>query len=278
MKHPLLKSALFAVTILLGITACKKDPVDPPGYDWPPQQQLPNPLPAKALVKQLKWSELDHQSFFYNEQNQVKQLKSQWQYVQGDPTKIKTFVIDFEYDAQHKPVKITLNDGNTVKITYKDNLIAKTQEFFQNGTLTNDITYLYENQVIKELRRESNNADDELPTIYKYKLGYDTKGNLNKIETYLQIIDSTQEVRYELSETREFSNFDNKINPTSWLIQFPYLPQMRWQFNNPGKETITVPQSPATTYTYNYTYNENSLPVSKSTTGSGGTITVQYIY
>lgn len=54
---------------------------------FPLQYRWPNPLPATALVKKLTWSERDYVQLTYNNNGQVAQRYSQWQFVQGDPSK-----------------------------------------------------------------------------------------------------------------------------------------------------------------------------------------------
>lgn len=85
--------------------------------------------------------------------------------------------------------------------------------------------------------------------------------------------------QYELIETVVYSDFDDKINPTSWMLRHPYLPQIRWQFNNPGREVRSPAGGPAETTNYAYEYNAQGLPVSKTTSRQGaGVLTVQYQY
>jgi len=92
MKQISIRQVLLAAVVLLSVAACDKDETE---NSNPPQQELPNPLPANALVKQLKWSDTDHQTLTYNAKGQVTQLKSQWQFEQGDPNEIKIITYDF---------------------------------------------------------------------------------------------------------------------------------------------------------------------------------------
>ena len=268
------KSALVVLTILLGSVACEKDPTQDPGQ-VPPQQQLPNPLPAHALVSRLKWAENDHQTFTYNAKGQVSQLRSQWQYVEGDPTKIRTLVYDFQYDAQDRPVQVDASGDFTVKYFYHGNLVHTTKELYPDGAVAKEVTYIYAgNRVAQEIWR-INSVPGDSASIYKHVFSYDAKGNLNKVETFEQ--DENQQ--YDLIETVVYSDFDDKINPTSWMLRHPYLPQIRWQFNNPGREVRSVPGGPAEITNHAYEYNAQGLPVSRATTRQGaGVLTMQYQY
>lgn len=274
MKQISFRTTLMALTILFGLAACKKDPVETP-VEIPPQQQLPNPLPATALVKQVKWAENDHETYTYNARGQVSQRRFQYQYVQGDPTKIRTTVDDFQYDAQDRPVLVNSTGGYTVRYFYHGNLIHTTKEFYPGGALAREVTYIYaNNRIAQEIWRVSN-LPNEPVSVYKHAFSYDSKGNLNKIETYEQL----ENLQYKLLETLEYSDFDDKINPTAWTLRHPFLPQVRLQFNNPGKEVRQQAEGQPETTIYAYEYNAQGLPVSKRTTRpSGGVLTAQYQY
>jgi len=68
------------------------------------------------------------------------------------------------------------------------------------------------------------------------------------------------------------------VNPKSWLLRYPYLPQVRWQFNNPGKETIKVGQDQPKTILYTNEYNAQGLPISNTEIRSNGILTAQFFY
>lgn len=275
MKQQTYFAVLMAILIQLGLSACHKDPVVEPSEPLPPQQQLPNPLPANALVKQLKWTDLDHITFTYNALNQVQQVRSQWQYVQGDPTQIKSITYDLEYDAQHKPVRISTEGGLDAKYFYDGERLVKSQELNQQGKVMKEVTYSYtNNRISQELWRIPAVVAGEPDDIYKHVFAYDSKGNLNKIAVYEQ----KENLQYILIETTEYSDFDDKINPTSWMLRYPYLPQMRLQFNNPRKEVRKTTDSTPRTTTYAYEYNQAGVPISKQTILPTGISSVQHVY
>lgn len=274
MKTQSFKFTFLSLAVLLSLAACEKDPAETP-TQIPPQQQLPNPLPANALVKQVKWAENDHETYQYNSKGQVSQLRSQWQFDQSDPTKIRTIVYDFQYDEQDRPMQVTYTNGFTTRYFYHGNLIHVTKELYPGGGVAKEVTYIYANdRVAHEIWRVSN-APGEPVTVYKHAFSYDAKGNLSKVEVYEQ----QENLQYKLLETTEYLDFDDKINPTSWTLRYPYLPQIRWQFNNPRKEVRRTPEGLEETITYAYEYNAQGLPsVQRKTRPLGGTLTAQYQY
>ncbi len=273
MKQDSFKSVLLALTVLLTLVACQKDPVENPN-PLPPQQQLPNPLPASALVKKLVWSEIDHQTFTYNEKGQVLQLTSQWQYVEGDPTKIRTITYDFQYDAQDRPVQVNSTGGFTSKYYYKGNRIDRTEELYPGGAVAKEVTYVYDNDRVAQENWRVSNLPGEPDNFYRYVFSYDAKGNLNKVATYERMAN----LQYKLLQTIEYSDFDDKINPTSWMLRSPFLPQMQFQYNNPRKEVLWSPGGQAETTTCKYKYNPQGLPATKITTTSSGGVVTGYQY
>jgi len=275
MQQHSFKSILFGLTFLLAAVACEKDPkIEPIPNPLSPQQQLPNPLPAKALVRQLKRTEIDHETFTYNDKGQVSQMRAQWQYDQSDPTQIRTLTYDFEYDTANKPTQMRYTGGFLTKYAYHGNLIHRTKEFYPGGDWAKEVTYIYANNQIAQEIWHINGLPDEPVRIYKHELGYDYKGNLTKVKTYERIDDAT----YKLLETLEYSDFDDKINPTSWMLRYPFLPQVRWQMNNPRRQTRHLSDGSAQVNTHEYTYNGEGLPISRRTTSAGGAQTTVYIY
>lgn len=274
MKQQTIFPALLAAALLIGFSACKKDPVEP-NPQTPQQQVYPNPLPADALVKQLKWAPNDHQTFTYNNDNQVSRLVSQWQYVEGDPTQIKSVTYDFEYDAQKRPLKVTDNYGYASKYFYNaNNQIAKNQEVSPDGTVNKEVSFVYANsRVIQENWRVNGEPIDSV-YVYKHVFSYDTNGNLNKIEVFERLPD----LQFKLLETTTYSDFDDKLNVGSWLLRFPYLPQMQYQFNNPRKQVRQTAGGTAEVTTHEYVYNAKGRPLSRTSNGPGGSQTVTYQY
>ena len=266
---------LLLAALVIGLAACEKDPVEPGPA---PINQQPNPLPSNALVKQIKWSENDHLTATYDAKNRLKQWRSQWQYVQEDSTKIRSIVYDFQYDAQDKVTKISYTGGFVTNLYYNNQLVEKAQELFPGGAVMNDFTYLYNNKRIIGVIRKIANAFGGGFTTYKYEFGYDNKGNLNQIKNLEQLSQPVNGNPYKLLETTTYSDFDEKVNPNQWQLQFPYLPQVRWQFNNPRRKEVKTEGGSTLATTYAYTYNAQGLPTEQRETVNGTTKTAKISY
>lgn len=263
---------LLLAIVALGSSACKKDPVDP---TIPvPVNQQPNPLPANALVRQIKWDVNDHYTLAYNDQNQPLQLISQYQFVEGDPTQIRTLVYDFQYDAQQRLSQVNQTGGWVTKYFYHGNLIYNVKDFYPGGALANETVFIYANNKIVQENYFVSNPAGEPPTAYKRILGYDGRGNLSKVETFEQQPD----LAFKLIQTNTYSDFDNKVNTTTWMFRYPFLPQVRWQFNNPGKEIYQPEGDLPKTTTFSYTYNAQGLPITKTEVRPSGILTAQLQY
>ncbi|MCC6280218.1 MAG: hypothetical protein IT262_06455 [Saprospiraceae bacterium] len=271
MKQQSLKLTLVMMTILFGMVACKKENTE----CLPPQQQLPNPLPENALVVQLKRTDLDHESFSYNYKGQVSQLRSQWQFVEGDPTQIRTQIYDFVYDTEDKPVRINTTGGSDVIYFYKGNRVEKMQELLPQGEVAKEVYFSYANgRIVQEYWDILDVAEDTV-SYYKHDYYYDEKSNLTKIVSSVL----KNNLYFTEVERIEYSDFDDKINPISWKMRYPYIPQIRYQFNNPRKEVRTLADGQKQTTTYSYEYNAAGLPIIKHVTlPSGYAYVLEYLY
>jgi hypothetical protein len=272
MKYNFFKSALLLFALAIGASACDKEFLEWP-FPLPNLGQQHLPLPANALVKQLKWTETDHRSFTYDTKGRVTSIVSQWQSVQGDPSKLSRVAHDFEYDAEGKLVQVK-TAGYHTRYHYRDSLIDKTQEFLPNGQLSKETRYVYVGKHIVEEQWLIREALTGQLVAEKHLLGYDDLGNLNKVESYAQKANG----HFERYATVEYADFDQKINPLSWTLRSPNLPHTRWQWNNPRREVRSVVGSAPQVTVHSYQYNPQGLPVSKQSTGAGGTLSVQYLY
>lgn len=265
---------------VLGLIACEKDrEQDPSPTPDPPQQELPNPLPPEALLRELRWSENDFYDFQYNDKDQASKIHYQYQYVQNDPTKIRTLDYDIQYDAQDRPELIRYTGGFSTRYFYHGDLIHRTKEFYPGGDWAKEVTYIYaDNRIVRENWLVNGYAGEPV-SVYKYEFGYDKKGNLAKVETYEQVVDSVSgQLRDVLLETVEYSQFDDRINPNSWMLRYPFLPQVRWQFNNPGREEHRLAGGGSAVITYTYSYNDKGLPVVRQRSTPNGTYSMKYLY
>ncbi|MCC7465955.1 MAG: hypothetical protein IT261_06790, partial [Saprospiraceae bacterium] len=117
-------------------------------------------------------------------------------------------------------------------------------------------------------------SSGELDVYYRRFLKYDAKGNLNREET----VERQENQTFKWIQTLEYSDFDQKINPTQWLLRFPFLPQVRWQFNNPEKMIRTSPGNPTVVYHYAHNYSPEGLPLSRTEINPQGTLVADFEY
>ncbi len=305
MKTQAFSAVLLALAFATGFVACQPELLEEPaplvtpahlqdgpeigqsttpemveeGNEIPPQQKWPNPLPAHALLKGFTWSETDYVRFTYNAQGQVAQRYAQWQSVQGDPSHIRKITSDFQYDPQHKLAEVKASDGPVTKYFYQGDRIEKVQQIIPgSGLVREEVTFTTSNgRIAQENRRTVSLATGAITTT-RSVFGYDEKGNLNKVESYMQPVNAPADKPFEWYQTILYSDFDHKMNTTSWMLRTPYLPQIRWQFNNPGKMTVLLAKAPTQVTTYTYTYNQQGLPASKTTFEAGVLSTVFYHY
>lgn len=269
---------LAALAALTSLAACQKSPEDAPVFNRPPQQQLPNPLPAGALVKRIQSTETDFQTFTYNNRGQVKTYRAQWQYDEADPTKIRVIEDLFEYDGQDKTALSASTGGWSTHYYYNDKLIEKTQVLFPGGAVFTDYTYLYDdNYVIGLIVMQAKEPNEPVVT-YKHLFDYDDRGNLIRDERYTLQETTQGDKFYVLESTTTYGDFDNRINPIGWMLQYPFLPQIAWHVNNPGYQEYKVANSAAQTTRYTYEYNAAQLPVVRRITSDGNTRTEVITY
>ena len=140
--------------------------------------------------------------------------------------------------------------------------------------MAREVAYFYQNDRLSHEIWKVSNLPVDPPDTYKFEFGYDAKGNLNLVKNYQ--LDSLQQ--YTLLETIEYSDFDDRINPTSWMLRYPYLPQMQYQLNNPRKEVRYPAGGGSVTTNFQYEYNTQDLPVSQQKTTNTGSLTTQYQY
>jgi hypothetical protein len=70
------------------------------------------------------------------------------------------------------------------------------------------------------------------------------------------------------------------MNPVSWMDVYPYLPNVRWQFNNPRKVLTHFTGAPGSNHIRQctYAYNAWGLPASRTQISGGQTSMVNYSY
>ncbi len=275
MRHLIFKNCFLFLALTLSFTACKVEEDPSPEPNVPAQT---SPLPSYAMLKSLKYSDIDLQQFNYDANGRLNQLVSQWQFVQNDPSQVRKVVYDFKLDAQNRPTELSYHPGFKTQFVYKNGLIERTQEFFPGGAVFKDRQYQYQqNRISRIVEVRANVSPAEGTTTYRFDYSYDQRGNLNKVQEYVLSNPNTPQEKTKLLLTTEYQDFDDQINPGSWLLVYPYLPHLRWQINNPRKEVRYEGDFSKTTL-YTYRYNDQKLPVSRTAQSEGGSLTAQYLY
>jgi hypothetical protein len=275
MKHLTIKHYFLFWALSIAFAACKVEEDPTPEPEVPAQT---SPLPSYALLKSLKHSDIDFQQFNYDASGHLSQLVSQWQFVQNDPSQVRKVVYDFKLDAQNRPIELSIQSGFRTQYVYKNGLIEQTQEFFPGGAVYKDQSYQYRQGRISSIREvRANVSPAEGTTTFRFDYSYDQRGNLNKVQEYLLSNPDTPQEKAKLLMTTEYLDFDDHINPNSWLMVYPYLPHLRWQINNPRKELRYEGDFHKTTI-FTYQYNAQKLPVLRRAQAEGPSLTVEYLY
>ena len=259
MKQVLLTGGM----LLLLLSACRKDTVDEPVKP-----------PVAPVISRISWSPNDHLRFVYDDNGRLVEMRNQWQYLAEDPTAIRLLVDQFSYDAQGRIAEVSSTGGFKTRYFYNGALLEKVQELAPGGAVLSTINYLYEAGRISGQVREIPGGPGEQPTFYQYRFFYDDSDNLNRQEIYRL----EQTGTYLLLNVVEYSDFDQKVNPAGWTIQYPYLPGYPYHKNNPGKELYYAPGNDSLITTYRYEYNADGLPDVKYETRPNGQFTGKYEY
>lgn len=252
----------FVLAAIVVMAACRDLP---PEALLPDNIQQPNPVPPHALLKRIYYTGNNHYSMAYGAQNQLTRMLYQWQYDPEDTTSIRTLVYDFQYDAAQKLIGLKYSGGFSLRYFYKGSLIDSIMEYYPGGDWQASYRYGYTAGRISHVLRTVAGIGGELPTRYRYTFDYDDHGNLCSITTSEQLPDG----QYQWFKTEEYLDFDNGLNTANWLQHYPYLPQVRWQFNNPRRMRTRTRDLEEVILQNEYRYDALGRPVSVTTTRQG---------
>jgi hypothetical protein len=183
------------------------------------------------------------------------------------------YTVEYEHRRVKKMVNTTT--GNFLLYSYRNKQVAEINEF---SALTGDKIFSYRfyynhsNQLTQVLWLDFSNGNTG-NLFKKSELTYQPDGNLSIIDHY-----SVSAGQVTWVKTIQFSQYDDKINVDDFYLlgdffdTFLFLPQVKLQKNNPGKQLITAPEGDCEiVYTYCY---DNNLPVEKTgvlwASGEGG--------
>jgi len=246
---------LFVLVLLVSFfTACKKEDA--------PQPTIPTPTPGNdarsILLKEVVGQNLPNPYFkyVYNAEKYITEVS----FASG------MSVYKVEYENKRVKKVTNVKNGHTMLYNYTNGRVTQIDEF----DLANQKIFAYEMLYNNHGQLTQTNwkefADDPIGHLYKkVVLSYHADGNLFAMEIYY----ATGNVM-ELAITRQFSEYDDKTNVDDFYMMdeffdtFLFLPQVKFQLNNPGKANIIGDVS---TFEINYQYEfSNNLPVKKSGT------------
>ncbi len=170
--------------------------------------------------------------------------------------------VEYEYKRVKKMTNTTT--GNFLLYSYSNKQVAEINEF---SALTGDKIFSYRfvynnnHQLTQVLWFDFSNGG-EGSLFKKSELTYHPDGNLDIIDHF-----TIAAGQVNWTKTIQFSEYDNKTNVDDFYLlgdffdTFLFLPQVKLQKNNPGKQLVTAPEGDSEiAYTYCY---ENNLPVEK---------------
>ena len=278
MKKYILPLVVILLTVSIG---CKKyeDPLPP---EQPPVQ-LPVDDVRTVLLKDVNAQSLPgpYYHFVYDNFHYVKQIS----FASGFA------VYDVEYENNRVKMMTNRVNDNIYLYHYSNNRVSEINEFsgaIINKTFSYRLSYNSLNQLsqVNWVFFSNNGRQD---TVKKEVLTYLPTGNLAAMDHYY----STEPGQpLEWASRDEFSDYDNKLNVDDFSVlkkeffsPYLFLPQVRLQKNNPGRQHII---SAGNEFDIRYSYQyQNGLPVSKTaivTEKRGGvieepkTVTTQFSY
>jgi hypothetical protein len=249
-----MKKLLTAVLLIASLASCKKEDANRPAE--------PQPIPVNdartVLLKQVVAHNLPNPYFkyVYDAEKYVTEI--------GFASGLAVYTVAYEDKRVKKLTNI--KNGHTMLYSYTNGRVSRIDELdMANEKLFSyEPTYNINGKLTQVLWREF----EEDPAGHPFKkvlLSYHADGNLSQLETYY-----ATGATMNLSITKQFSDYDNKTNVDDFYMMdeffdtFLFLPQVKLQLNNPGKEKIIGAVS---TFEINYQYEfSNHLPVKKSGT------------
>jgi hypothetical protein len=228
-----------------------------------------NPGPGPAIgpkLKKVSYTPIDFQEFTYNADGFLSKYYSQYNFVQNDPTKVRSHTINFYYDDQKRVKELTFGSGGPVRYVYEGNVLKKTEEYDHKGRLVIVHHYTFGgNNRLTEVRDVVNDLDDHSQRQLKRTYEYDAKGNLTALREYYLNVGTDAFVQTEVTT---FEGYDDKKNPEGQLDVYPHLPHLRLRVNNPARKTRTATTDGDRVIwieEYTYEYNAEGYPLKKVT-------------
>ncbi len=228
--------------VLLTCMSCKKSTTD----------QTPVNNTASNISK-IEHS-TDYSEISYNTDGTVKSISTKLS--SGNLTGTLNFIYDGNKlkEAAYGSIKL--------KYTYTAGFVTKVETLNGAGSMTHKNEFSYVNNKLAEVTEYWPNGSGGLLSYGKEKFTYNNTGNITKTE-YFDYLNNAWVKTGEISMVE----YDNKINTTSGLEDFGFLPGINLSSNNPLKEehknelgTIVL------TIQHVYVYDGNGRPIQRTST------------
>ena len=271
-----LKTTILLLVLALG--ACQEDEIlklnDPPANGESPAPNTPAPdtqTPPnnpETPASQFKGKKVELRS---SQSVQLIEYNEEGLLVRYTSNSNNEFIHNFEYDANKKLVNQTTNKWGSYHYYYNGEVLTKVvqTDLLDRPLKEFQLAFNAQNQLIESHGFNVSLEGDKVEYM-KVTYEYDQKGNIAVLKNFVK---NSTSGRFELETALHFEDYDNKKNSMPFWVS-PYLPQITFWVNNPGKKygISKNGEKMVNSEVYNYNYNEAGYPVSKTTsidTGEG---------
>ncbi|MBD0257008.1 MAG: hypothetical protein ICV83_14915 [Cytophagales bacterium] len=237
------------------------------------EEAKPGPTPvAEVKLGKAVHSGGASREFSYHSDGQLLEIHGKGMYALGDNAESRSGVL---YNAFGKIKEITTTgDSFSYKTLYSYNAsrqLVRTEEYI-NARLQYYFTYEYNAQgqlIAKYSFAPQTPESSNFSAAIKREYEYDPRNNLSRVTEFSKAAASND---WTIYLSYQYLEYDNGHSVNHWLSYPHYLPDVKLQHNNPGKEIRTNHPSGATTVTtHAYAYNSKNYPVKRLTSSSNNT-------
>jgi YD repeat-containing protein len=224
----------------------------------------PPPAEATPKVTKIIWSEKDFRQYTYLPDGKLSKYLSQWVYIDDNSGTTRQVTADFSYTSSSLLDKVVFDSGFFNKYYYEGSIPKKMEEYDNKNRLRLSHTYTFgAGGKLKESLSQVHDLVEGEANQIKQTYTYDNLGNLTEHKIYNKLQEQTE---FSLSSITRYEEYDNKKSVDNLTYEFPYLPEIRFYTNNPGRRTIFGPNGSTVinAFLYTYAYNDKGYPVQKS--------------
>ena len=250
----------------LFFTSCKKD-----------KDKVDNPSnQTKKLIK-LEEDASNYFTFEYNADGTLKMMKT----VDDAGGTAESTVVSYSYDPQKKISESTIDGAVTLKYLYSGNKIDKV-EFYSENIKALYYEFQYSGTQLTKILRYTNMGEDEDDFVLsgKSECAYFANGNFKEVKDFNSLANNT----FELTFSREYADYDSKINPFKPLSEanFGLIPNFASPNNLLKEKLLKSDGTVESESVYTYTYGAAGYPLTgvKKTTQQGvvNTSNLKFVY